>query len=107
MTYTLLDKSIDKLHSNKNNKFSLKTVLLLATDMISRLQFLHSKGYIHRFFNIVHYFLFKKKINNYYYYKRDIKPDNFMIGRGELSSLIYLIDFGLAKKYLDSEGKHI
>jgi serine/threonine protein kinase len=40
-----------------------------------RLEFLHSKNFIHR----------------------DIKPDNFVIGSGNDSSQLYIIDFGLAK----------
>ena len=49
--------------------------------MIARLQFMHAKYYLHR----------------------DIKPDNFLIGIGKKSNILYLIDFGLAKKYRDSK----
>ena len=36
---------------------------------------------------------------------RDIKPDNFM--QKEEENLVYLIDFGIAKRYVDADNKHI
>lgn len=38
---------------------------------------------------------------------RDIKPDNFVIGRGKKANKVYIIDFGLAKRYLLKDGGHI
>jgi len=45
------------------------------------------------------------------YIHMDIKPDNILIGTDNMksldSSLFYLIDFGISKKYIDEEGNHI
>jgi len=69
-----------------DGRFSLKTTILLADQMIRRIEFLHSKCLIHR----------------------DIKPDNFLMGNGKLFNLVYIIDFGLAKQYINPESrKHI
>eukprot|EP00826_Nyctotherus_ovalis_P049796 TRINITY_DN6041_c0_g1_i12.p1 TRINITY_DN6041_c0_g1~~TRINITY_DN6041_c0_g1_i12.p1 ORF type:complete len:282 (+),score=71.05 TRINITY_DN6041_c0_g1_i12:616-1461(+) len=39
---------------------------------------------------------------------RDVKPDNFTIGTGKKKWLIYIIDYGLAKRYRDPKtGDHI
>ncbi len=38
---------------------------------------------------------------------RDLKPDNFLMGHGKKANKVYLIDFGLAKRYLGKDGKHI
>lgn len=79
MVMDLLGKSIEDLFTSCQRKFSLKTVLMLADQMIARLEYMHAKGLIHR----------------------DIKPDNFTVGLNNKSNEIFIIDFGLSKKYRD------
>lgn len=86
LVQTLLGKTIDKLFkANDNSESKMKDLCMAAIQIIDRIQFIHSK-------NIVH---------------QDIKPENFLVGNPD-SSLIYIIDFGLCKKYRSSRtGKHI
>ena len=47
-------------------------------------------------------------MHNRYYIHRDVKPENFMNGRKEYKDVLYLIDFGLCKKYKDPKtGQHV
>ena len=80
MIMQLLGKSLEGLlKESDNKKFSLKTICLLALEIIPILKFMHDKHIIHR----------------------DIKPDNFAIGYDDPCQ-IYILDFGLAKKYRSS-----
>lgn len=81
----LFGQSLEDLFINNGRRFDLKTTLMIGSQMIERIQFIHTKGYLHR----------------------DIKPDNFVIGRGKKASKVYIIDFGLAKRYLLKDASHI
>lgn len=72
--YGIEDK---KYRGQPYKTLSLKTVLSLGLQMLRRIESIHDKGFLHR----------------------DIKPDNFLFGSERYSHVLYIIDFGLAKKY--------
>ncbi|XP_063694214.1 casein kinase I-like [Bolinopsis microptera] len=73
----LLGHSLEELFNMCGRQFSIKTTVMLADQMVSRIEYIHSKNFLHR----------------------DIKPDNFLMGFDKNAKTVYLIDFGLAKKY--------
>ena len=81
----LMGPSLESLFNQTLRKFSLKTVLMLIDQMIQRIEYIHNRHFIHR----------------------DIKPDNFCIGLNKTSHKIFILDFGLAKRYIQRDGKHI
>lgn len=92
MIMELLGPSLDKYFIFCNKKFSAVTTVLLGIEMVKRVQYMHSKGFLHR----------------------DIKPNNFMLGRFSKTleylneKTVYIIDFGLSKEYVDfTNNQHL
>ena len=84
MVIDLLGKSLEELLQTCGGKFSLKTTLMLFDQLIRRLEDIHSKCYIHR----------------------DIKPQNLLIGlRGNARHIVHVVDFGIAKLYVDRKSR--
>ncbi|KAH8357975.1 casein kinase I [Drosophila serrata] len=83
MVMDLLGPSLQRLFLFCERYFTMKTVLLLGEQMLRRIQYVHDRGFLHR----------------------DIKPANFVMGVGTKNRVVYLIDFGLAKKYMDISTK--
>jgi serine/threonine protein kinase len=86
MAMQLLGPSLNDLFDDCEREFSMKTIALLADQIIRNIEQVHAAGYIHR----------------------DIKPGNFAVGRGSARNEVFVIDFGLAKRYKDPKtDKHI
>jgi len=86
MVLELLGPNLYDLFKRQGRKFSMESALKFWEQMIDRLMFLHSRGIIHR----------------------DLKPDNFLVGTNPDDENLYIIDFGLSKRYVNAAtGNHI
>lgn len=79
LTMEVLGPDLTDLLEACGGQYRVESVLLMALQMLTRLESLHDYGFIHR----------------------DVKPANFLIGRNKRACIIYLCDFGLAKRYRD------
>lgn len=117
MVLELLGPSLEDLFDLCDRTFSLKTVLMIAIQLV-RLFFLHEHVHI---LHILHILSSVKENKNFCLPQitrmefvhtrnliyRDVKPENFLVGRPgfKRQHTIHIIDFGLAKEYIDPETK--
>lgn len=86
MVMDMYGKSLDSLYTQCNRHFTLKTILMLADQMLDRIEFMHSRSFTHC----------------------NVSPTQFVLGLGRHSSMVHCIGFGLATKYRDPlYGQHI
>mmetsp|Transcript_12487 Transcript_12487/g.12554 ORF Transcript_12487/g.12554 Transcript_12487/m.12554 type:complete len:202 (+) Transcript_12487:239-844(+) len=83
MVQELLGSSLEDNFAVLDHRMSLRSATMICLQMFQRIENVHNHDYIHR----------------------DIKPENFLFGLGKKQSLVYIIDFGLSKKYRDSKTK--
>lgn len=77
-----MGESLSDLFYRCGRKFSLKTVLMLGEQLVTRLEAVHNAGIVHR----------------------DVKPGNFVMGRGDEAGTVFVIDFGLSNYWRSNSG---
>jgi serine/threonine protein kinase len=76
-----LDRSLDALLTLCGGKFSLKTILMLGQEIVSILQYFHFKNFTHN----------------------QLMPRNFLLGPGEKQGKLFIVDYGAASRFKDSQ----
>ncbi|CAM9121384.1 unnamed protein product [Choristocarpus tenellus] len=77
MVMDLLGPSLEDQFTKCGRRFSLKTVLQIADQLLERMEAMHARHLIHR----------------------DVKPANFVLGPGRGCQTVFCIDFGLSTRY--------
>ncbi len=80
----LMGNTLESLFNLCKRKFSLKTTLMIGIQMLDIIEYIHQNSYIHR----------------------DLKPENFLLGINENRHYLYLIDFGLGKRFKNNNKQH-
>ncbi|KAJ9386290.1 hypothetical protein DTO063F5_3804 [Paecilomyces variotii] len=78
----LLGPSLANVFAFCHYTFSLKSILMLADQLISCIEYIHDKSFIHG----------------------DIRPGNFVLGLGKCEDCINVIDFGFTRPYRDQKS---
>ena len=82
----LLGHSVQELFKSHGKKFSLRAIVTIGLQVLTRLEGIHNCGYLHK----------------------DVKPANCLMGTKENASFLYLIDYGLSSRYMEvSTRTHI
>lgn len=77
MVIDLLGPSLEDLFDFCERRFSLNTLLMFEDRMVTLIEYFHSENFLHR----------------------DITPESFLMGAGRNAKQLFIMDFGLAKKY--------
>jgi serine/threonine protein kinase len=85
MVMELLGENLSELRRRQPlGKFSMITTAKLGIEMVKAIQSIHELGYLHR----------------------DIKPSNFVLGLNNKKNNVFLIDFGLSRRWTTANGDH-
>jgi serine/threonine protein kinase len=79
----LLGANLAKIRKVLETNYSLKIAIQLVIEMLTSIEEVHNRGYIHR----------------------DVKPSNFVLSQDYKK--VFIVDFGLAKKHLDSKKQPV
>lgn len=82
LVFELLGPSLEDLFNYCDRRFSLKTTLMLADQLICRLRYIHSRNFVHR----------------------DVKPANCLMGSGRSGNTVYMTDLGLTTEHLPNRA---
>ena len=81
----LLGENLESLFIRKGKKFDVQTIAWIGLQILEILEFFHTNSYV---------FV-------------DMSTKNFLIGRGKLSSKLFVIDFAFSQRYIMEDGEQL